>query len=275
MEYILSKKGESFIRKKCVEIGNKIFTGSHNYHLFRSIPEIPPNYVWIASPKDDNDNLITTPTQYADSLILWFNEYGKKYEINANIIAAQAYHESGYIPWNFPLNGTASGISQFTMETVHNIIINNRDGSFVNDEINALLLNLPNSGRDLSVFNTQSGGLGRYNRATLHQNISNNPKIMIKAQCSYMNIIANRCGNLASSALFGYNAGPFAVINNQQVVTDNYNNTLRLSKMKFSDSKFNEAIKYVEKIFKTAFYDFDVVDLKMDESFKDFSVNLS
>lgn len=261
----LTEKGKTFIRNTCNTTGTRLFTGSHNYKLLYASPVVDAGHVWTATPKDDEGNTIATPAALAENLIFWFNKYAQSYSLNANVIAAQAYRESGYILWNFPPNSDASGISQFIMATTHYVVISNKDGSFNNSEIEAITYNLPHSGRDYSVFD-KTILKGKENRQQLHQNIMDNPAIMIKAQCSYMNFIADRCNDLASSTLFGYNRG-------HGLLDDTYTKSIIKAK-NYSKNYELEGIKYVELIFKTLFYDFGLSELKMNEPFTQFDADV-
>jgi hypothetical protein len=110
-------------------------------------------------------------------------------------MAAQAHQESGYNVWAYPLSSTASGISQFVVEALYDVVINSRAG--INQYVPILItppeiaLITKNINGDLTDINTYKvkTQLGRENRPTLHQNVIDNPEIMIKAQYRYMKYI--------------------------------------------------------------------------------------
>lgn len=212
----ITNEGKIFIRQMCKDKGDTLFTGSNGEMPFTDYTENGVNYprlnkIWTASPKFNNIT-ITKYDKLSEALIYWFNLYSKQFDLDANIIAAQAYAESGFILWNYPKyndgswNSSASGISQFLMSTVHDAIIN-KTNVFTVIEINKLTNGLSGDVNNISSYTTIND-IARKNRRTLHQNISDNPDIMIKAQCSFMSNIAKRCNNIASSTLFGYNRGP-------------------------------------------------------------------
>jgi len=77
----------------------------------------------------------------------------------------------------------------------------------------------------------------------LHQNMIDNPEIMIKAQYAYMKFIASQCDGMASSALFGYNRGPYLP------VSSSYTKSIAKAISRFGEGYEKEGIDYVYKIF--------------------------
>ena len=219
----LSEEGKRFIRKVCNGSGNSFLQGKSPYKTKNNphgvlpycIPPTSPTYIWAGHPKF-NGVPITTNDELANAIINWYDKYAKIYEIDANVVAAQGYQESGYKIWNYALTSTASGISQFIVEAVLSYIIWNIGVSpgFTTDEINAITKNIigengaatPTEKKSESTYSV-STTLGKKNRPILHQNIIDNPEIMIKAQCRYMRNNANK-NSLASVSLFGYSRGP-------------------------------------------------------------------
>jgi hypothetical protein len=247
----LTKEGENFIRAICKGTGNSLLQGKNKSGaLPYCSPATSPTKIWTGNAKDSVGNSITTNEQLGESLIKWFNKYGKLFVMDANVIAAQAYVESGYKIWAYPTTSTASGISQFTVDAMYDIIICNKFSSYcppntnmTNTEINAIITGINEiENKTNSAIYDVSTLLGKQNRAIIHQNIINNPEIMIKAQYRYMKYIANAYSQLTSNALFGYSRGPGYV---KKVYSDSIN-FLRKEK---GDIYLKEGIEYVFRIF--------------------------
>ncbi len=222
----LTLEGETFIKHHCSGTGNSALKGRGTdmkgggalpkQLLGTGQPQLSPDYLWEATVYDDSNKLITTNDQLALQLIKWYNYYAKQYEIDTNIIAAQGFTESAYKVWVYPMTSDAGGISQFTVDTMIDMILKNKSNvtpKFTDDEI-AKIFDVgfePSTRRqDITYRVTIDGSpnrTGRENRAQLHQNVINNPKIMIKAQCRYMKYIANNCDSYANWTLFAYAAG--------------------------------------------------------------------
>jgi len=261
----ITQEGKSFILNACKtpssrvsKLGYDVFHGKSpdrindpkdsNYntdgHLPYCSPQISGDKIWYSSPKDDAGNLITTTDMLAENLIKWFDLYANQYQIDANIVAAQAYQESGYLLWNYPLTSTASGINQFTADTIFGFFGNGQQFSseFTVGERNLITANLSGNLGIKDTFSV-SAQLGKENRATLHQNIINNPKVMIKAQCIYLKYISGRCGGLASSTLFGYSRGP-------GLAKSSYTKSIQAaSTSKYGANYYLEGVNYVYGIF--------------------------
>lgn len=220
----LTQQGKNFIRKVCEGTGNSLLVGKSKYKINDTTsdnynpdgvlpycyPQPSPTKDWYSNAKFDNKP-ITSNQQLGEAIINWYDKYGKIYEMDANILAAQAYAESAYIVWNYPLTSTASGISQFTSATVFEMIISNKyniEPKFTQEEINAITKNVTGNTSSKDTFSV-GNMTGKKNRPIMHQNITDNPEIMIKAQFRYMKLISNRCNGMASSTLFGYSRGPF------------------------------------------------------------------
>lgn len=219
----LTQSGKAFIRKVCAGNSRTLLDGKSPYkylkqdNLYNPDGHLPfcsppcPAKTWYSNAQY-NGKKISTNQELGEALIDWYNKYAKIFELDANVMAAQAYAESGYNVWIYPLTSTASGISQFIVEAVYDIIVMNKYATkdsykFTDAEIAAITKNL--SGNTKSVSSYKVGyAQGKKNRATLHQNVIDNPEIMIKGQFCYMKYIGTRCNDLASSALFGYNRGP-------------------------------------------------------------------
>jgi len=205
MGYVkLTVDGKNFIKKACDSSTSKI-RGKNSYVLPYCEPKTLPDKEWVSNSKY-NGKLITTNGELAEALIGWYDKFGQTYQMDANVLAAQAYQESAYIIWNYAQTSTASGISQFLSTTVFDIILNG-SSSFTSEEKAAITKGLTGNLNSINAYKVAFPE-GKLNRATMHQNIIDNPEIMIKAQFVYMKSIANKHSSLTSNALFGYNRGP-------------------------------------------------------------------
>ena len=245
----ITKSGELFMRTIANKNGvNGLIRGKNKYEIPFTYDVTLPSEL-VATIIDDDGNAITNNIQFINYLIKLYNKYGELYDLDANILVAQAYAESGYKLWNYAKTSTASGISQFIKSTVKEIIINNKfnitDILFTEDEIDAIT-------KDVDLINYENIS----NRHQLHQNITDNPEIMIKAQFIYMNYIGNKCDYLASSSLFGYNRG-------HAFVKKNYKDSI-ISAANYDLYYEIEGIGYVDKIFKFLIKYFGYNDLKKD-----------
>lgn len=205
-----------------------------------------------------NGKLITNNKEYIDYLIYYYNYYSNIYELDANILIAQAYVESGLKCWNYaPYNSTATGISQFLIGTLYEVAIANSYNiypKFEIDEINILTLNITNphsassyvvgAGKVLNQNNElfEQYSIARKNRYNILVNSMNNPYLLIKAQFRYMKYIANRNKLIASNTLFAYNRG-------SSYRGDNYYDIVSKVKSIKGGDYIVEGVNYVERIF--------------------------
>jgi hypothetical protein len=213
----LSIAGEKFIKSKADT--KNLLSGKNNYGLpFSTIRNDDITFTY----GDDFLTNTTTSTRFVELLIHWFNKYGLYYKVDPNIIAAQAYQESTFNSWTYSGSksvatyGGALGITQFLPGTIFEVMINTAGGGdfgklneeFTNDEKNLIKNNLTGNPNIDSAYvvNGNDRDIGITNRSILHQNVINNPELMIKAQCVYMNLIGKRNANIAASSLFAYNA---------------------------------------------------------------------
>lgn len=253
----LTRSGIEFIQTICSGNGNSLLRGSNNYPLIFS--NDPAGTIYTARPLDpfsDNGSLILTNKQLGAALIKWFTDYAEEFELDANIIAAQAYIESNYRLWAFPtdkLGSSAQGITQFISSTLYDVVIGNKGPSgsvsilFTEDEINRLTKGLTNPRQEESyVYTNNSGGqnIAVNNRVQLFQNCMDNPDLMIKAQCRYVKGISINAANNAASTLFGYNQGP-------AFVKSTWTATLKKAEPDtLPESRYKDGIEYVNKIFR-------------------------
>lgn len=250
--YILTKDGESFIMKACSGT-DSLLRGSNGVMPF-SYPEI--NKTWIAQPKDDGGKIITTNSDLGKQLIKWYNKYAEIFELDANILAAQAFQESKYALWIYPKkrensdnDSTATSISQFLIGTLFEVVVKNvfaskEEYGFTENEINAIINGCSGNTSSAETFKVKNK-IGRYNRPIVHQNAMDNPEIMIKAQFAYMKYISNLSKNIASTALYGYNRGPGFI----PKAYPSYSQTINYTILKKGDDYPKEGIDYVFKIF--------------------------
>ena len=254
----LTDAGKKFIRKICEGKGNSLIQGVEYVNKkpvglpFSSEAHNPK--IWVSNAVDMNNNKILTNEQLGEALIYWFTKYSKLYDLDSNIIAAQAYQESNYNIWIYNANiSNASGISQFVMSTTYDIMI--RSGgysnviSFTNDEKARITKNL--TGDINSLLSYLQGGnqttkasreIAFNNRVPLHQNIIDNPDLGIKAQCRLMKYHANLVNNLASSVLLCYSRGNY----HKQTYTDCIA-AIKADKS-HKDNYIVEGLDYVKKI---------------------------
>ncbi len=249
----ITNKGKVFIRNRCKSAGDR-FSGNINYPLGRS--NDPANTIYTAKVFNGTSNRITTEDVLTDYIINWVEFYSREYQLDANIIAAQIYAESGFDLWRFSFGGkhgsSAMGITQFIDTAVYDIIIKNKNDFSVESQkitnglagnLNSLTTIIPYySNKDRTIeSNAQTDIIALQNRKLLFQNIIDNPEIMIKAQCYMMNAIGRRNNNLAASSLFAYNRGAY-------LTSKSYNEIINNAvKNKITTG---EGIAYVNKIFK-------------------------
>jgi peptidoglycan L-alanyl-D-glutamate endopeptidase CwlK len=249
----LTKKGEEFVLNRCLAkgaFGDNRFAGKRDFSLPKS--NNPTTTVYTATPVDEANKPITTPQELAKNLISWFNRYSKDYLLDANIIAAQSFAESGYNLWIYS-NGGAMGVTQFIDTAFFDTIIKNVHE--FETEIEILTTNvvgdttdirsiIPNySTRDKTIVSTkETSALAKNNRSILFQNIINNPRIMIKAQCYIMDFIGERNNNLAASSLFAYNRGGY-------LRSQSYDELIDKTQKKYGSDYIKEGIGYVNRIF--------------------------
>lgn len=254
----ITKQGEKFMKTIGENNGeNGLIRGKNKYEVPFTYDVTIPSTL-IASIVDEEGNMIFNNTQYIEYLIRIYNYYAKLYDLDANILVAQAYTESGLKVWNYaPYPSTATGLTQFLIGTMYEVIIENKyivEPKFTQSEIDKMILNFEQpynansykvgASRDIREgednFITRSRS--RKNRYYYLLNAMNNPDLMIKAQCRYMKYIAGRNNNLASNTLFAYNRG-------SSYRADSYTGIINLVKNKNGQNYIEEGLKYVERVF--------------------------
>lgn len=239
----ITTEGEAFIYEVCRIGGNTLLSGKNNYPMPYTNP--PLDKTWTCNIIYEGTR-VSAGDSLARALINWFNKYGEMYELDANVLAAQAYVESNYKIWSFP-NGksNASGINQFVMLTTYGIIINNEGNSIKmnQDEIDKIISGITTNPYSKNTYNVDYGEIPYSVHPILHQNIINNPEIMIKAQARYMKNLADSCNSLASSTLFCYSRGTY--------ISNNYSRSILWcnNSNKANPNYTNEGVNYVLKVF--------------------------
>jgi len=254
----LTKDGENFIKAiaSYYDNNNLSMLNGNNGSLPYSDKENDATIIWKANVIDEFGNLIKTNDKFASYLIRLYNKYSSIYQLDANVIAAQAYEESRYKTWAYvkstanSVDSTASGIAQINIKTLYDLIYNRH---FLDDSEVAILVNgMEFSDQKFAWRKVQKSNeinssyipLQKTNRRILFQNMIDNPHIIIKAQAALMNFIANRNANLASSALFAYSRGSYLESNNYiQIV-----NQVSMNK-NYNKSYVDDGLKYVQHIF--------------------------
>lgn len=255
----LTKQGEQFIRDACNANTNN-FSGSLPYALGRSNAQ--PNTVFTAQSYFQG-KLITDNATLANALIFWFNQYcgDTNYSLDANIIAAQTFVESGYQLWEYsnggnPNKSSAMGISQLYDNEIWNLFFNGdgesvtnpKDQTIFDAQQAAISTNLTGDLTDIrnivpfSTNSTTATNLTAIdNRIQLFQNIMNNTEIMIQTQCKYMSQLGVANNNLASSTLFAYAVSG-------DITSKTYNDAI--NKAVSLNLPIRDGSNYVQKIFK-------------------------
>jgi len=257
-KYDLSISGENHIRELC-GTGNSKLQGRNSYVLPLCKPACSSEKIWVSNP--DINGGIRTNQELADALIKWYNDFSKDFSLYANIVVAQAIIESdGLKVWTYSKTG-AMGITQFLGGTLWDVVIqNNYGGHFSDAEMKAISKDVlvPFNRNFLDPFN---GGksIGQKYREQLHQNIIDNPRIMIKAQFVYMNYAADLSNGIASCALFGYNRGPGFIKGTS------YTNTIHSASLEPNNYE-DEGIKYVYRIFDLLYRKFGYIDLDITKT---------
>ena len=233
----ITEKGEEFIHYVCDKTGTNNLSG--NYGPMPYTYPLIKTKIWESNAlyPPDNKRKIANGIELAEAIIYWYNFYAEKFQLDANVLAAQAFCESSYKLWIYApfspnsqqptvYQSTASGLNQIITTTAWSIIIgntvNNTLCSFTTEEIAKITKgfvgnpipqpNLETSwqvGLYLSGPPQPSVQIGWANRPIYHQNAIDNPDIMIKAQCAYIKNIANKCNSLTSSTIMCYYQGEY------------------------------------------------------------------
>jgi hypothetical protein len=201
--------------------GNNRLQGSKNIPV--SNTNIAAGTYIIAKPYY-NGKLITTNIELYDAIIYWYTYYcgASQYNLNANVLTAQAEHESAFIIWIYDAPGvggiaSATGIGQFLPAAIWDIMLTNNYSYitplFTQAEINKLSVGFThpvsyyqglsnNNGHNLNAFISDMT-----NTTALYYNMINNPDLCIKGHCRYMAFFANHCNHIASASIACYFQG--------------------------------------------------------------------
>lgn len=246
----ITEDGKRFIRGVCAKEGDKLLSGKLSRPLPFSTPAVSPSKIWKCNIRDpfsnDPNKMIENSSELAEAIIFWYEQNAQEYKLDPNILVAQAYVESNFRMWVYnSAISTASGINQFIMATVYDVVVLNmrqaitaRD-RFDIDQITNGLRN-PNLLQSYQVSGENSAD-ARFNRPIIHQNIIDNPATMIRAQFKYMKFISSRCNGLASTSLFAYNRG-------QSYALPTYSAAIERAKRR-NNGYEKEGINYVLKTF--------------------------
>jgi flagellum-specific peptidoglycan hydrolase FlgJ len=211
----LTSKGIEFITYVCIG-KNKKNSGndSNDNNLLKGNNGIlqysnKVNKTWEANIIDDNGNSIKKNGDLPLVLVSNFQRWATTYNIDPNILAAQCYILTKYKMWYYESDN--SGINLFTMPNVYKFIISNSSSiapKMTEEEISIITAGLTNPDVESSYDVVNGGAVMTSNRPILHQNMIDNPAIMIKAQARYLKYLAdNQSNKLASTSLFSYSAG--------------------------------------------------------------------
>ena len=253
----LTSTGERFINYVCgISVddntpknnpnGNNLLVGNNGALPYST--GVPSNQQWRANIKNSQGEVITTNAELAPILIELFNKWGQKYGLDPNVLAAQAYAESGFKMWIYSNVSTASGVNQFTMETIYGVIVDNFSTivpKMTASEI-ALITNGLTDPNTVTSYrpssSQQTAEVAKANRPILHQNVIDNPSVMIKAQARYMKYFSTKCEKLASTSLFCYSRG-------SAFTAPTYTEAINKAIKKKGEAYIKEGVNYVMKIF--------------------------
>lgn len=237
----LSRRGKQFIERVAATSDNLI-QGRNNY----SLP-----FTNISNETEFRANIdgVKTNADVAERLKIWFEQYAFLYDLDSNIIAAQTFQESRFRLWNYAGGrSSASGIAQFTMTTMSDVIINRgfTEPRLTDNDIVLLTSGMEKpfqrSSYRLADKNPTIRNRARFNRVVLFQNMLDHTEIMIKVQCNLMRFISNRNNEIAASCLFAYNRG-------SGLTSETYGDLIKKTKSRFGENYIIEGVNYVNFIF--------------------------
>lgn len=223
------------------------------------------------TPAQINGLPITSNTQLPGALAYWYTKYCKEdqYDLNANILIAQPYMESGYKLWIYNAYSDM-GLAQMKIITAWDIMLTNNYSNitplFTQDEINTLSLGFThpvsyytnlshNNGYNFNVFHNDPN-----NVTALYYNMINNPELCVKGQCRLMKYNAIPCNHIASSTIACYAKGNAY---NSTTYVGVLNNILNgVGKITGSQDIYNLAKSYVNKIFQILRDEFELIELQ-------------
>jgi len=211
----LTSKALEFITYVCIG-NNKKNSGNdpNNNNLLKGNNKIlqysnKVDKTWVANIVDADGNSIKKNEDLPPLLVYLFSYFANRYNIDPNILAAQCYVLTKYRMWYY--DSYNSGVNLFSMPNVYKYIISNSSSispKMTEEEISTITAGLTNPDVKSSYNVVNGGAVMTLNRPILHQNMIDNPAIMIKAQARYLKYLAdNQSSKLASTTLFSYSAG--------------------------------------------------------------------
>lgn len=259
---VLTETGKSFIRFICNSKNNSDLLTGNNGPLPYSIDintGVEINKTWVAKPiiyKTENNNTVAEEINnnfdLGEALIIWFERAAALYNVDPNVLAAQAYVESKYRLWWYSKNTVKSGINQMKMSVIYDVVINN-----FSDETKMTINDISNIARNLEnpylsssykpKDRSDAGRISKINRGILHQNVMDFPYTMIKAQARYLKILSKRCNNLTSTTIFCYRKGIKYVNNTLSKSINLYKKDNNLNEDNSPD--LNDGLDYIAEIF--------------------------
>ena len=214
----LTKTGEEFIKTICSGNSNSLLKGKYKYNLPFSISS-NSSVTYESIIKDHIGGNVSNNTQLGEELIYLFNKYGEINGIDSNLLAAQAYADSGYRTWHYNQFDSGSGIVNLQSIRVFTNIVKSAQPetfeglnniSFEDWEISLITNGLTNPLDEISYLyrgskiNNESLIIAERNKTQLHQNVINNLDIVIRAQANIMSEILTRNNGIVANALFAY-----------------------------------------------------------------------
>ena len=247
---LLNNTGKEFIRHIAnVASNNALLQGSNGILPNSSETE---DKTWKCNVVNilRNNKSITNNSDFAEYIIELYDLYAQVYDVDANIMAAQGYQDSRYRCWYYLNFGAGSSLYNLPMNLVYDIIYNPEKGWLNDDEKDLLIDGLEKPDRASSwiktknekFLNSENIETQKANRSVLHQNMIDNPHLIIKMQSALMSYIALRNNNLCSSSLFAYKM-------DSELESNNYIQAINKISREYGDSRSDSGIVYTEKIF--------------------------
>jgi len=185
---VLTNEGKKFIRQSLASQKNKINGVIAHVNTDGSIPTL-------------SKDTVITESNYGDVLVALIDYYSAKYELDANVVAANIYTESKF-RLDAINSGNAMGIVQMRPITIMEIIIKPDAYKSVEllsqDSIDRITNGLSKPYSTASLSSEMS---------KLRKNVIENPDVMIQASCRLLKVLSNACDDMVSSAIFCYNFG--------------------------------------------------------------------
>lgn len=214
----ITDSGIQLITETCKNKSN-LFVSTHKFQLPKS--NAANNAVYTAVIKD-GDIDVDSAEKYATYIIKYINKYSEVFLLDANIIAAQIYVESGFSPVSYKKNNTL-GVCGLTDYEFVKYLFDDSD-SLTSTDVNKFKLNISGDSSTIKTYipylninqddldekinktksNQKDNELAAYNRPIMFQNIIDNPYLSIYVQCILISLYGSKNNNLASSSLLNY-----------------------------------------------------------------------